>query len=247
MLTNTFLHVPYINERCEQQLWNSNIKNWDDFLCCNQDIKNKKLIEKSIILSKENYIKKNHEFFSNKLLSKFHWRAYDDFKKNACFLDIETTGLSKERNSITTIGIYNGKESKVFINGINLEEFKDEIKKYAFIVTFNGASFDIPFIKAKFPDIKFNQFHSDLRYMLKNLGYSGGLKNIEKQMGIQRESDLSELTGRDAVKLWYKYKRNNDEAALDKLVRYNIEDIENLKILMDFSYDKLKSIVMLNK
>ena len=67
------------------------------------------------MLSKDNYDKKNHEFFSNKLLSKYHWRAYEDFKDKTCFLDIETTGLSKERNSITTIGMFDGKESKVLI------------------------------------------------------------------------------------------------------------------------------------
>ena len=173
-------------------------------------------------------------------MSKYHWRAYDDFKDNVCFLDIETTGLSKHYNDITTIGMFNGKESKVFINGQNLDEFKDEIKKYSYIVTFNGALFDLPFIKAKFPDAEFNHFHADLRFMLKRLGYTGGLKKIEKTLGIERESDLSELTGRDAVKLWHRYKRHNDKKALDKLVRYNIEDIENLKILMEMSYKKLK-------
>ena len=75
---------------------------------------------------------------------------------------------------------------------------------------------------------------------MKNLGYSGGLKSIEKQMGIERESDLVGMTGYDAVKLWQLYKKYNDEKALDKLIRYNIEDIENLKALMDYSYQEMK-------
>ena len=107
-------------------------------------------------------------------------------------------------------------------------------------MTFNGYCFDIPFIKAKMPDIDFSQFHVDLRFALKSLGYSGGLKKIEKKMGIHRASDLDGMTGWDAVKLWHRYKRDNDENALDTLIRYNIEDIENLKTLMDFSYDGLK-------
>jgi len=229
-----------VSETTEKKLWKNNIRSWDDFLCNGCDVKNNELINKYILLSKERYEKKDHEFFSGKLMSKYHWRAYDDFKDNVCFLDIETTGLSKHYNDITTIGMFNGKESKVFINGQNLDEFKDEIKKYSYIVTFNGALFDLPFIKAKFPDAEFNHFHADLRFMLKRLGYTGGLKKIEKTLGIERESDLSELTGRDAVKLWHRYKRHNDKKALDKLVRYNIEDIENLKILMEMSYKKLK-------
>ena len=121
-----------------------------------------------------------------------------------------------------------------------MTRFPNEIKKYSMIVTYNGATFDLPFIKAKFPQINFNHFHADLRFMLRRLGYSGGLKSIEKQTGIERESDVSHLTGRDAVKLWYRYKRNHDENALHTLIKYNIEDIENLKILMEMSYNKLK-------
>ena len=238
MLTNTFLHIPYVSEATEKKIWRNKITNWDDFLCNNCDVKNKEIIENYIHLSKDHYENKNYEFFSSKLLSKHHWRAYEDFKDNCCFLDIETTGLSKNYDDITTIGMFNNKESKVFVKDIDMHKFPDEIKKYSMIITFNGASFDLPFIKSKFPDLSFNQFHADLRYVLKNLGYAGGLKKIEKILGINRESDLSHLTGRDAVKLWYKYKRHNDKAALDKLIRYNIEDIENLKILMDMSYDK---------
>ena len=96
-------------------------------------------------------------------MRKFHWRAYEDFKDKCCFLDIETTGLSKHRNELTVIGLYNGKESKVFVKGINLNEFMDEINNYSFIVTFNGYLFDIPFIQSKFPDLEFNHFHSDLK------------------------------------------------------------------------------------
>lgn len=241
MLTNTFLHIPYVNEITEKKLWQSNIKTWDNFLDSGISCPNCDLIKKQLLLSKECYEKKDHVFFARKLLKQYHWRAYDDFRDNCCFLDIETTGLSKQNDDITVIGLYDGKESKVFINGKNMDDFKEEIKKYSFIVSFNGYLFDLPFIQEKFPDIEFNQFHSDLRFLLKSLGYSGGLKSIEKQMGIERDSDLSGLTGRDAVKLWHRYKRKNDEEALDTLVRYNIEDIENLKTLMDYSYENLKN------
>jgi uncharacterized protein YprB with RNaseH-like and TPR domain len=224
----------------ERKIWTSNIRSWDDFLTNSLDFKNDELMKKYLALSKDRYEKKDHEFFSSKLLSRYHWRAYDDFRDNACFLDIETTGLSKQHDDITTIGVFDGKESKVFINGRNMHEFPEEIMKYSYIVTFNGATFDMPFIRSKFPGLKMNHFHADLRFMLRALGYSGGLKNIEKQMGINREGDLADLSGRDAVKLWFKYKRDNDEKALDTLVRYNIEDIENLKTLMEFCYGKMK-------
>jgi len=240
MLTNTFLHIPYVNEKTELKLWQNNIRCWEDFLSSSIKFPNRSVIEKYLNLSRLNYEEKNHEFFASKLLSKYHWRAYEDFKDRCCFVDIETTGLCKERDELTVIGLYDGERSKVFINGINLFDFKEEITKYSVIVTFNGCLFDLPFIKHKLK-IQFNQFHIDLRFVLKKLGYNGGLKKIEKQMGIARESEG--LTGKDAIRLWYKYKKNKDSDALDKLIRYNVEDIENLKVLMEFSYNSLKNSI----
>ncbi len=243
MLKNTFLHIPYISEATEKKLWKSNIFSWDDFLFHRntKNIRNNELIKKYVLLSKDRLKNKDYEFFSSKLPQKHHWRAYDEFKDNCCFLDIETTGLNKYYDNITTIGIYNCHESKVFVNGIDLHKFPEEIKKYSMIITFNGSLFDIPFIMAKFPNLKLSQFHSDLRFVLKSLGYTGGLKKIEKDLGIARGSGLGGLCGRDAIRLWHMYKRNNDKKALHTLIRYNIEDIENLKILMDMSYEKLKN------
>jgi uncharacterized protein YprB with RNaseH-like and TPR domain len=246
MLKNTFLHLPGITENKEKKIWESGITCWDNLINSDSRILRNFDAKEQIENSNNNYKLKNHEYFSKLILPKYHWRAYDDFKENACFLDIETTGLDKHHNEITVIGLYDGKESKVFINGINLQDFSGEIKKYSYIVTFNGSMFDIPFIKAKFPDLNINQFHADLRFMMKNLGYSGGLKKIEKELGIERDSDLAGMNGFDAVILWHKYKRFDDKAALDKLVRYNIEDIENLKYMMEFSYGKLREKCLAN-
>ena len=97
----------------------------------------------------------------------------------------------------------------------------------------------MPFIKAKFPDVDLNHFHFDLRFGMKEIGYSGGLKIIEKEIGINRDDDLTEINGYEAVRLWRRYQKG-DKDALGLLIKYNIADIENLKILMDFSFEKLK-------
>ncbi len=238
MLTNTFIHIPYISENTEKKLWRKRISSWDEFLEKKPDVKNKEIITNFLTISKHEYSKKNHNFFSNRLISKHQWRGYKDFQDKCCFLDIETTGLSRS-SELTVVGLFDGKESKVYVNGRNMHEFKDDIKKYSYIVTYNGATFDLPFLRVKFPEVDFSHMHADLRFILRRLGYSGGLKKIEKDFGIARNSDLSGLTGKDAVKLWYEYKKGS-ERALDKLIRYNIEDIENLKILMDYSYKELK-------
>jgi len=73
-------------------------------------------------------------------------------------------------------------------------------------------------------------------YPCKRLGLSGGLKPIERQLGIER--DRPDISGRDAVRLWHQYERG-DEAALDTLVSYNREDTVNLRTLADVVCDAL--------
>lgn len=243
MLQNTFLHIPGISKETEQDLWRNNIYSWSEFLENYKELNlssfKKERIHKHIKKSIKAYNKKDYQFFLDNLPPNLHWRVYPELKQKCCFLDIETTGLSKCRNDITLIGMYNGNKSKIFINGDNLDKFPKELNKYDMIVTFNGKCFDLPFIRSKFPELDINKFHIDLRFTMCTLGYSGGLKLIEKKIGITREEDLQDIDGFEAVRLWYKYKKG-DLDALDLLIKYNKADIENLKTMMDFTFNQLK-------
>jgi uncharacterized protein YprB with RNaseH-like and TPR domain len=79
-----------------------------------------------------------------------------------------------------------------------------------------------------------------LRYVLKSLGYTGGLKGCERKAGIDR-GDLEGVDGYFAVSLWNEYQRNKNHKALETLLAYNIQDVVNLETLMVLSYNlKLK-------
>jgi len=236
MLTNSFV-FPGINKEIETTIWKNNILNWQEFQKQSHVLpiqENKKKQINSYINKSQTALKNNHHhFFKDCIAASEHWRLYKQFP--CCYVDIETTGLSRYHNQITTIALFNGKESKVFVQGQNLNDFLDEIKKYKVMVTYNGKTFDLPFMQTKF-NTNFDAIHIDLRYPLAKLGYKGGLKNIEKQLGVARQE---EVDGRLAVKLWYRYK-SGDVASLELLKRYNIEDVENLLPLMKFTFDKLK-------
>ncbi len=240
MLTRTFIHIPGINRSREEYFWRSGICSWDDFLKngSNTDIpdSSRAYISRNLEISKEQLKNGNHAYFSESLPMSEHWRAYRDFPR-ACFLDIETTGLCRVRNKITTIGVYDGKESRVFVRHRDMGEFGREIRKYSTIITFNGRCFDMPFLREKFPELRFNHFHIDLRFLLRELGYTGGLKRIEKQLGITREEGIDGVDGYEAVRLWHRHRRG-DESALQTLIEYNRADVENLKVLMDMAYEK---------
>ena len=246
MLEHTFIHIPGIGAKTEQHLWRSGIHTWNDFLQTKKSPLSPardSFVRKHLEMSLKN--KNNILFFLDKLSPADTWRLFDRFKNKAVYLDIETSGLHEGVNEITVIGLYDGTATKTFVQGINLVEFESEIDRYKLIITFNGAQFDLPFIRRQFPNIFLPNAHIDLRFFLRKLGYRGGLKAIEKSFGIHRASEIDGMDGYQAVLLWKAYKWG-DESALDLLIQYNTADIVNLKLLMEEGYhemrDKLLSV-----
>lgn len=245
MLKNTFLHIPGVGKRTEEKLWENKVIFWEDFFQNQRKIplpKNLlKRIEKHLLLSLKALKEKDILFFYKSLPSTDYWRIYPEFKTEAVFLDIETTGLSPYQSEITVVGVYNGDTYCSFVRGINLEKFKEEIKKYRLVITYGGSRFDIPFLKFNLKGISLPPVHIDLLYLLRGLGYRGGLKRIESQLGIQRAEEVKNLNGYDAVLLWYKYLRGRKDS-LKLLLRYNQEDCKNLKSLIEFSVEEKRKL-----
>ncbi len=237
MLRQTFIHVPGIGEREERRLWKEKILTWDDFLLkdCSVFAENdREAVRAFLRRSAQAAEEMDHRFFSKLLPAREHWRVYRDFEP--CYLDIETTGLSRSRSRITMIGLHTSGGDRLFVNGKNLEEFEEEIARHRLLVTFNGQYFDLPFIRAHMPGACLDQLHIDLRWPLRRLGYTGGLKSIERQVGLMRSGSVRDIDGLAAVRLWKKYEKG-DKNALRLLADYNLADVRNLKILSDFAYD----------
>lgn len=239
MLRHSFSHISSIGAGTEQKIWEHNIHSIDDFLKSPPSFlsANKiKTITKNIETSIEKLENRDPHFFYDNLPAKEQWRIFKDFRDSTAYIDIETTGLGDPGDIITTIALYDGKTIKHYVNGKNLNDFVDDIQKYKVIVTYNGKTFDVPFI-TRFFGVEMNHAHLDLRYILQSLGFSGGLKSCEKQMGIGRKGDLADIDGFFAVLLWYEYKNTNDKSTLETLLSYNIEDVFSLESLMVNAYN----------
>ena len=242
MLKHTFLHVPGVGPKTELKLWEKGIFCWEDYL----ENPGRSGLSRGAKLNLDEFIESslkavkcsNVLFFEHLLPKREIWRIYPEFRDRSVFLDIETTGLGGQGDYITIIGLFNGRQIKTFIKGRNLEDFVTELRNYSVIVTYNGKCFDLPFIRSEFKDFRFTQAHIDLRYFLYRLGYSGGLKRVEANVGIQREKGLQDIDGYLATVLWRKYLAG-DARALQALIRYNIEDVVNLKYLMEFGYNRI--------
>jgi len=242
MLTNTFIHIQGIGAITEQRLWESGIRNWDliDGDLPSQVAPRRKYFLLSGIEESRRHLEGcNPSYFSKLLPANQSWRLFSEFRESTVYLDIETTGLDRYFNRITTIALYDGQSIKTYVQGQNLDDFVEDIQKYKVFVSYNGKSFDVPFIENYF-NIRLNHAHIDLRYVLSSLGFKGGLKGCERQLDMDR-GDLKDIDGYFAVLLWKEYQRTGDQKALDTLLAYNIQDTINLENLMVTVYNmKLK-------
>ncbi len=246
MLKNTYIHIPGIGGTTEKKIWKCGIKGWEDYLKNHDLLKlprtKKRLLFSGVEESLEQLSAGNHIFFARRIPASLQWRAYRHFREKTAYVDIETTGLSAQYDRITLIGIYNGRETRTYIRGIDLEDAPSELAKYKQLITFNGARFDLPFIEHEFP-ASIDHLHTDLLYPLRKIGYSGGLKKIESMLGIRRSDETAGITGFDAVRLWNRYERG-DEEALDILIKYNTEDVANLEKIIQTTHPRMMEMEM---
>ncbi len=172
----------------------------------------------------------NCRFFADHLPKNESWRLYETFRDHTAYVDIETTGRGGGLDHITTIALFDGSRVKTYVFGDNLEAFADDILEYQVIVTFNGACFDLPFLKNEIcSDLP--PAHIDLRFLLASLGIRGGLKRCEKSLGLDR-GVLDGADGYLAVLLWEEFRATGNEAVLETLLAYNVEDVINLEPLL---------------
>jgi uncharacterized protein YprB with RNaseH-like and TPR domain len=237
MLTSTFIHIPGIGEAGERRLWRHGFLFWEDIMIAETGEVPLPLYRlKEALGDSERYLDAGDIGpFASALSSRLHWRFFPEFRHRAVYLDIETTGLGEPGDHITTIALYDGGRIRFYIYGINLDKFKHDITDYDLLITYNGKSFDLPFIERTL-GVSLQQAHIDLRYLLRCLGYKGGLKGCERQMGIER-GDLDGIDGYFAVLLWREYCCNHCPEALETLLAYNIEDVLNLEKLMVKAYN----------
>jgi uncharacterized protein YprB with RNaseH-like and TPR domain/predicted nuclease with RNAse H fold len=243
MLHQTFIHIPGIGKHTEQDLWEHGIQSWDDadrfekrFGFAGARLQSK--LDEYIPLSRSAI--KNHDaaFFQRLTALGEAWRVFPEFSDDCVYLDIESTGLSTVFDSVTVVGLYDGKRYDVFTQGDNLDKVQRALQRYSVVVTFNGSGFDLRFLKNTFPELVLPPIHIDLRWISRRLGYSGGLKELEKSLGIARKSEVAEMDGFEATVLWAKYLRG-DTSALENLIEYNTEDVVHLKAIMEICYDKM--------
>lgn len=157
--------------------------------------------------------------------------------KCCAYLDIETTSLSPYSGDLTVVGLhldYGNKNTTIQLVGeeIGASKLIELINEVGVLYTYNGTRFDLPYIKVKLGiDLNKSCRHKDLMYDCWRRNIYGGLKEVEKKLGIKRKT--ANINGFMAVQLWYDYELRGNEKALATLLEYNREDVVNLKSLRE--------------
>ncbi len=242
MIKNSFIFLDKIGENGEFNLWKNKITNWQEFLAAKQikgisslrkEHYNRRLLQASRALQDEDY-----DYFVGKLPPKEMWRLYPQCRETCCFLDVEVDSAG----SIILVGVSDYFHTNFFVKGINLtkKQLEKELDQYQLIITFNGSAFDLPKLTKQFAVS--NKAHIDLKPLCASLGLTGGLKDIEKRLNLKRPPHLYG----NPISLWKSFKASGDKEYLDLLIEYNREDVENLKLIIEWVY-KNKSELLQRK
>jgi uncharacterized protein YprB with RNaseH-like and TPR domain len=253
MLNQSFIFAKGMTEELERALWGRGITSWDLLRKHPGEVeevlgpsRTQKLVE-AVNEAQQAIERNDHHWMKANWPERELWRLWKGLCQDnqVALVDIETTGLTPGYDQITVIGLADANGARVFVAGRPqsgdelLAKFIEIIRGYRLVVTFNGASFDVPFIEKHFRDtnFRFDMPHIDLILPARSLGLSGGLKDMEKQIGIVRSSEIKEMRGIEAIQLWGAWK-NGDAAAYKKLTTYCKADCVNLKDFAEHVYAK---------
>lgn len=235
MIESTFCFLPGVGSTTERRLWRQGLLTWADFLS-RPSIDHigparKALYDAQIELAAEQHARDNARYFGVVLPSSEHWRLYEWLHSRAVYLDIETDSFGQ----ITVVGLYGRGRMTSLVRGESLSAARlaEAFRHHDLLVTFCGTTFDLPMLLRQFPDLPLDQPHVDVCLLGRRLGYRGGLKAIERQLGINREQELEGMNGDDAVRCWNRWRHSRQQDAKARLLRYNEADCVNLQPLAD--------------
>jgi uncharacterized protein YprB with RNaseH-like and TPR domain len=236
-IENSFVPVEGVGEVTERKLWRAGVTDWSAFDGQVVGPTRAERIESFVDEARDRLDSGDAAYFGERLPAPEHWRLYENVRESTTFLDIETTGLDRYADRVTTVSIHRDGDTRTLVQGDHLsaEALRTELAASNLLVTFNGRRFDVPFLEASF-DVSIDLPHADLMSVCNQLGYSGGLDAVERQFGIER--DRPDISGRDAVRLWHEYERGVD-GSLETLIEYNREDTENMRPIMEQACDQL--------
>jgi len=244
MLTSSFIFLQGVGPATERRWWQQGLHDWHSFLGQPSIIglspQRKSWYDDELRTAQSQVDQGQFLALAQRLQRREHWRLYDTCRARTGYLDIETTGTSPDQGEVTVVGLRRNGHTTCFVQGDSLtaDRLQAELDHCDLLVTFFGSVFDVPYLTTTFPKLRFPPLHFDLCFAARRLTLRGGLKQIEQDMGIERDTYIRGLDGWDAVRLWSQWCQG-DAGALDQLLTYNRADTDNLVPLADRLYEDM--------
>jgi uncharacterized protein YprB with RNaseH-like and TPR domain len=236
VIRSTFRLAPGIGPSVEARLWEAGITRWAEFSPAPAVVIARAVdgrIREAIARAERALAAGDAETLAGMLPRAERWRLYPSFAADAAFLDVESDG-----DELVCVGVLDAGGPRLFLRGRNLDELPEAARRWKLLVTFNGQAFDLPALRRAFPGFRPPRAHVDLCHLWHRLGHAGGLKVLEREVGLARPPHLDGLGGRDAVRLW-RCARDGDRTALQLLVEYNLHDAVHLRPLLELGYNRI--------
>lgn len=176
--------------------------------------------------------------------------APDAEHEDILYFDTETTGLSGGAGTLAFLvgtGRIEGNDFVVrqyFMRDYDeeafvLEAFAEQLKTAKIIVTFNGASFDIPLLKSRMVMHRMGErtfpAHVDLLHAAKRvfkmrLGRCTLQTLEEKLLAVRRENDLP---GALVPERFFEYLKTGNLAVIEPILVHNVQDVHSMHALLN--------------
>ena len=166
------------------------------------------------------------------------------------FLDTETTGLQGGAGTVAFLvglGRFTARGFEVtqyLMRDYDEEPFvlgpvREAMEQASALVTFNGASFDLPLLDSRFvmnrmPPPRGERPHLDLLHIARRVHKMRlprcSLAQLEEQIFCTPRED--DLPGREVPERFFRYLQTREEALLEDVLRHNAQDIASLARLL---------------
>lgn len=252
-LEQTFLHLPGVTRRREATLWASGLTSWSELRAAleagaaprdllrsraelqlgltglERDAEGAAWAE-ALAAGQRALVTRDLRHFVDRLPAGEQWRILAAVPDEAVYLDIETTGLSRDLHAMTVVGVRHRGLTHQWAWPDRLDGLAAMLLQAPIVVTFNGARFDLPFLQHHVPSLPTPRVHIDLRWVAHRSDLRGGQKAAELALGLHRDAELHGLDGEAAIALWCRA-LYGEAAAYETLLAYNAADVDMLERL----------------